>query len=94
MTTTPLYIAHPRLITVGEAAQLLGVSKKVTSGLIKSGDLTEVRLSDRGWRRVHEHDVLALARQSGASRQTANQEFLLPPQTTDVVRTDNVYTRI
>lgn len=57
----------PLLLTQGEAAALLGVSRNTVVRLVERGALTRVHLAPGMRPRVRRDEVIALAEKSGAA---------------------------
>lgn len=48
-------------LTVGECAQLLGISPDTVRRMVDTGTLASVRLTDESWRRVPKSAIVELA---------------------------------
>lgn len=57
--------AHRDTISTGEAAELLGVSRRTISRLIARGEIPALRLTPHSLYRIRPADVLELASASG-----------------------------
>ncbi|MDR1546959.1 MAG: helix-turn-helix domain-containing protein [Deltaproteobacteria bacterium] len=48
------------VLTVGQAAQLLGVGPKTLSAMVRSGKVPGFRIGDRGYWRIRRRDIEAI----------------------------------